>query len=325
MDTIYENFKKYLILQDKFIKTKLGKLKFTCDCGDEITINGATSHRVKCDKAYTSKYKFLNEYFDAQDTCIFCGKKLNKFDGKTRLDASKIYFCSPKCIHEASSFVKRYEKHKTCVVCGKHHIRYSDTCSLECSKKIVSDKVKSWHKNSKNEAFYIDRNRKISEKATKRKVNIWNKGLSGKEYLNHYEKNGKNKLLEQLKKNGWYKKTSPEIKFEQLLIKLKLDYKYSPFIKRLQFDFIIPSLKLVIEIDGDYFHRSSKKCNDPQERARKREEDINKAKIPEKYGYRVIRFWEFCINNEMDKVEEIFKSEIQTNSGEWKNYYEKHE
>ncbi len=88
------------------------------------------------------------------------------------------------------------------------------------------------------------------------------------------------------------KDTSIEIKIRKFLDELKIEYfqhKYINIKHSYQCDFFIPSLNLVIEADGDYWHKY------PVGR------DIDHIRTKEllKKGFRVLRLWEFEIK-EMD-------------------------
>ena len=80
--------------------------------------------------------------------------------------------------------------------------------------------------------------------------------MTGREYLKHYDKpDGTNSLYEGLKKNhGWYYKSKPEIKFEEILEKINIDYRYNFFTQHSQFDFLVigKNINFIFEIDGDY-------------------------------------------------------------------------
>ena len=79
-------------------------------------------------------------------------------------------------------------------------------------------------------------------------------------------------------------------------------------------DFAIPFIKLIIECDGDYWHANpsiynQKKLNKTQ--IRKIQVDKFKDKYLKERGWRVIRFYESDINNNLskcvDQIEEIYK------------------
>jgi hypothetical protein len=173
-----------------------------------------------------------------------------------------------------------------------------------------------WHSQNKDNIAYIKRNEKIgnSKLGTKSLVPVWNKGMTGETYLNHYIKNGVNTLYLALEKqkNTWYKKTSIEQKMENLLIELNIKYKYSCFLFHKQFDFQIyldDNKKYFIEVDGDYYHKSSRRCFDENERKITRMQDKTKENILyENFGNEnciVVRFWEFNINNHIDIIKNL--------------------
>lgn len=316
-----DNILKYrnaLKIQENYSEFKgLGKLNFNCSCCDsEININGSNSHSKLCSNIHHDKMIFIKYKFNGYDKCVCCDKKIDYSPNINRLSRYLISFCSTECKTESISYLKSIKK---CTVCGELTVK-SKTCSKECGYKLVSDSIKTWHNDNKNTDEYLDRNKRIGEKS---KINFkgrvpWNRNLKGDEYLKHFIKNGRNTLYDALIGNKkWFIKTNLEIEFEKLLVKLDINYKYSFFINRRQFDFYIDlgDTKILVEVDGDYWHKSSRRCDDVFEREKKRKEDFDKFEsiqsIKSKYKWYCIRFWEYNIYNDEDDVIN-FLSEIKT-------------
>lgn len=130
----------------------------------------------------------------------------------------------------------------------------------------------------------------------------WNKGLKGK--LIHSEE-AKLKIRERRARQVFpIKDSKPEIKIQNFLKKLNIDFishKYITEIKhRYQCDLFIPSMNLIIEIDGDYWHGNIKNpkfktLNEHQIKAIEKDK-IRTKELREK-GFKVLRLWESDIED----------------------------
>lgn len=95
------------------------------------------------------------------------------------------------------------------------------------------------------------------------------------------------------------------------MINQNIKYKYSYILKKRQYDFILLDYNIIIEADGDYWHgnpRSYKNLSDRQ--LMKQKDDIIKNKIAIDSGYHILRFWEYDINFNIDKVKNIIQTKI---------------
>jgi very-short-patch-repair endonuclease len=113
------------------------------------------------------------------------------------------------------------------------------------------------------------------------------------------------------KKQGKYKKNKLETKFENLLNEANIENEYSIIMENFQYDFKIKNKRLLIEVDGDYWHGNPElyeSFNYIQEKNKKR--DILKNKFAEEHNFKLIRVWESDVNNK-EKME-ILINEIQT-------------
>lgn len=322
----YKKFKKALETARHFLKTKKMSLTFVCNCGQEITVNGATSHSLICKDAYLSKTFFLIENFKLDKVCSVCNKsiiyeKIIDFRGH-------VNFCSSECRNVARKYVFKFEKnYRQCVVCSKYKIMTSKTCSDKCYKDLISQNLrKNWE-----QLQGVARSTRI-QLATKKFNEIrktfssWNAGLHGEEFLKHYEKSdGTNKLFETLKKNFFYKKTDAEKRFESLIQEQNLNYQYSFFCCNRQFDFLVSLKKhiVIIEVDGDFWHKSKRRCKDELIRESYRKLDlekelvINKIKNTDK-KWILIRFWEIDITDSLNKIKQLFETLVRNDEDEHK-------
>lgn len=141
----------------------------------------------------------------------------------------------------------------------------------------------------------------------------WNKGQLGKF---HHSEDAKLKIKERRASQIFPKKDSiPEILIQNFLKRLNIKFvahKYMGEIEHAyQCDIFIPSLNIIIEIDGDYWHGNKNNpryqiLNDYQ-RKRIEVDKIRTNELIEK-GYVVLRFWESDIKKDVtkcvDKIEE---------------------
>jgi len=350
----YSKLKTAYDIKENWVnKGNISVLEYKCKCGKNIKINGSNSHSTVCNFSYNSRNLFLKNKYSFFDFCQYCGKAINYNENKFMCmrDISNISFCSSKCSTEARKFIFRYENYyKKCQVCGKEFftIQYKKTCSYACGRKLSSNKMKlkhqEWKKNGTEKIIrekIINTRRENYPNWMPKGYLVWNKNLKGIKYLEHYEKDdGSNSLYEGLKKNkGYFKKTKLEEKFEKILINLKIDYHYNFFGNHTQFDFLtnFKYFVVLVETDGDWWHRSKLKFPIKEDRKIIRLEDklkeinlLNTIQNTEK-TWVIIRFWENDINNNFEKVFNFMKSLKEENDqqkfssilSKIKEYYQK--
>lgn len=111
-------------------------------------------------------------------------------------------------------------------------------------------------------------------------------------------------------KQGSYKKSKIEEKVEEWLKNNNIDYDYSCIIGSgencFQYDFIIHNKRILIEVQGDYWHANPKLFNEDGSDGKrilndiqkeKIERDIKKKEFAESKNFNVIYIWESDINN----------------------------
>jgi len=190
-------------------------------------------------------------------------------------------------------------------------------CSKETRRKLSSLRLGTKHPHSEETKRKISlanmgKKHPLSEK-TKRKISNANKenakhnvnyGMKGKHPTNETLK----KMSEAQKGKPWTKEhiknfrkyrekqifprfdTSIEIKIQNFLIQLGIEFfthKYMNIKHGYQCDIFIPSMNLVIECDGDYWHSYP---------TGKEIDHIRTQELIEK-GFKVLRLWERNINN----------------------------
>ena len=116
-----------------------------------------------------------------------------------------------------------------------------------------------------------------------------------------------------------YKMNKPERKFADFLELNKIEYEYSPIMSKFQYDFKIKDKRILIEIDGDYWHgnpkfytnndiKGKRKLNQIQ--IDKQINDRKKEQFAEHHRFKLIRIWESDLSNS-NILNEVL-SEIQT-------------
>jgi G:T-mismatch repair DNA endonuclease (very short patch repair protein) len=210
--------------------------------------------------------------------------------------------------------------------------------------------MKQWHKDNKNTEMYINRNRKLSEAMKGKKkseehtkknklVHLgqipWNKGKTGiysKDTRKRISEGNKGritwmkgkyhteeskKIIKEKRKNQIFpiKDTSIEIKIQNFLNELDipfLKHQYMEIEHGYQCDIIIPSLNLVIECDGDWWHGNPVKYPNPTEwQSKQIEEDKLRTQELINSGLKVLRLWEDNIKiMDLDDFKEIISNEI---------------
>lgn len=300
-------------------------------CGFVTNLNGCTSHSKLHKEIYQIKRQKIKEFLfrgECIDFCLVCGKPLIWLKQNGSVDSSQLVTCCFKCAQELQTFTKRYQtKLKKCEICGKQFITTckAKTCSQGCYKTLLGMNSKAWHCKMKNTQQYTNMYRKISTSERNTRANLssipWNRGITGEQYIKHYQKqDGINTLYQSIKRNSsFFKKTHPEVTFQQLLKELNIDYKYCIFVKNRQFDFLLKfkNCNIVVQVDGDYWHKSKERCNDENLRKMVRLSDSLKQKViyQNRKGWSVIRIWESDLERDIDNIKMYFQKIKEQSSG----------
>jgi G:T-mismatch repair DNA endonuclease (very short patch repair protein) len=152
----------------------------------------------------------------------------------------------------------------------------------------------------------ISPNNDVREKIKKGVVNYWNN-------LNDYElKKRKDKLREDwIIKRDKYSEidTLPEKITENLLLKLKIDYKKKLNIGYYNCDYVINNI--IIEVQGDYWHGNPKIYNNFDNIQQKNiKRDNRKFKYLSSNGYEIIYLWEYDLKNNIEYCKNIIKLKL---------------
>ena len=126
-----------------------------------------------------------------------------------------------------------------------------------------------------------------------------------------------NSAIQRIIKTGKVKRSNLEYKFEGLLELLEIQHIHSYFIKDINkiYDFYLPKYNMLVEIDGDFWY-----CNPNTKYALPecKTQEINltndqfKTQWALDNGYKLIRFWENDINNNILKVKQVLLENIKS-------------
>lgn len=112
-----------------------------------------------------------------------------------------------------------------------------------------------------------------------------------------------------------YHTSKLEEKFKTLLDILDIKYKHFFFAAKIKkiFDFYIPEYNILIEIDGDFYHCNPKIYNNPVCKTQEInvKNDQEKNKWAKENGYKLLRFWEDDINNNIKQVKQILLENLK--------------
>lgn len=233
--------------------------------------------------------------------CKYCDKKFK--DYKSNRLAQKNVFCSKEC----SSLFQRGKSswNKGILHTEKHKINLKIAKENEKERlwrrkgKLVSCKIcnkKTYHNKYRLEKF---KNYFCSKKCsgllitTKRRETARDLGLSGKgKFLSLNHKNKISQTRKEKIKSGEIKFTFPtkdssiEIKIQNFLKQLGIEFFTHQYMKEIehgyQCDILIPSMSLVIECDGNYWHKYPIGLE---------RDHIRTKELIEK-GFKVLRLWE---------------------------------
>lgn len=121
--------------------------------------------------------------------------------------------------------------------------------------------------------------------------------------------------IENILKHGKVKRSQLEYKFETLLDLLEINYIHSFYISSIKkiYDFYLPDYNILIEVDGDFWHCNP--LNYPNPTCKTQEINLLNDKIKNEYaennGYKLLRFWEDDINNNIKLVKQILLENIK--------------
>ena len=139
------------------------------------------------------------------------------------------------------------------------------------------------------------RSKKITDKISKTKKEQWETGKIGKKK---------------------YKPSKLEKTFANILDLLEIKYETSYYAKDIKafYDVYVPEHNILIEVDGDFWHTNPIKYpNGPVSKCQFKNNirDQQKTKWALDNGYKLLRFWENDINNNIKQVKQILLNETK--------------
>jgi very-short-patch-repair endonuclease len=118
-----------------------------------------------------------------------------------------------------------------------------------------------------------------------------------------------------LKDPNNYHTSELEEKFKILLDVLDINYKHFFFASQIKkiFDFYLPDYGILIEIDGDFWHCNPKIYTNPVCKTQEIniKNDQIKSEWAQENGYKLLRFWEDDINNNIKQVKQILLENLK--------------
>lgn len=132
------------------------------------------------------------------------------------------------------------------------------------------------------------------EEKTKKQKARWADRREDTETFEKYLKNLSERRLEYLKEHGITlpkkgKMTSLEKRFIDFLTEHNIEYKFQHLLEGKNYDFFLPSLNLLVEVDGEYWHRMPQAIKN----------DIEKHIIAKTLDYKLLRITELKWNTEL--------------------------
>lgn len=91
-------------------------------------------------------------------------------------------------------------------------------------------------------------------------------------------------------------------------LNLKFDHFFKPKTQKFFYDFYLPDYNIIIEVDGDFFHSNPKFYPNGPQYITQIKNNINdqlKNQWAQDNGYKLLRFWEDDINNNIQYVKQI--------------------
>ena len=312
---------------------KKGKSKiryFLLEDNTKIKANG-TIMKIKCSICNLwHEYAFASRYEDKVYVCMSCNKKgsLNPFFGKKhsqelkdRLSAERKgkwnvgkdnpMFGKP-CFYKMSEDEKQTWKNNISKsASGENNPMFGKSIF----DFMTDEEIATWRKNNAN----AQKNRSPEEKErTAKKLSDIQKKLQAKDPIAYSKLKAKGGYATKNKACN-YQKTKPEIKLEEFLKANNIKYDYSCIMgskeRCFQYDFIVHGCRILIEVQGDYWHGNPEIYNKDGSNGKKKlntiqkkniERDKSKRNFAIEKQFKIIYIWESEINkNDFSKLKEI--------------------
>ena len=293
-------------------------------------------------------------YIKSQDTCgqkfkYICSECGNEFFSKTKPEyGNDVYICR-KCLstnhngmkgkHHTEEYKQRKSKQMLGRYDGENNPMYGKSWKDFTTKEVIVEHNKklSIANSGENNPMY---GKSVKEFMSEEKYLLWKQHISDG-YWNKPEeerkqvyqtahnslmvlKNESPEYYREIKSRGGksamsksqnYEKSSLEIIVENWLKNNNINYEYSPIMGSYQYDFIIHNKRILIEVQGDYWHGNPNLFNDDGSNGKRILNDIQKTKIEKDrqklefaktHNFELICIWEEEINKgDFSKLEKI--------------------
>jgi very-short-patch-repair endonuclease len=194
-----------------------------------------------------------------------------------------------------------------------HQIK-KDPIKFDNFKKTLSKSLKETPKSRKNKTyddiFGIEKSTQYKQSLSKAVETRKFHGHTGKFHTEKTKEILRQKTSKRISEGKFNVYTIPMQKFYNILKELHLEtfFEKEYFFDFYSIDFASPKLKLAVEIDGDFWHCNPKVYpNGPKYASQIRNLKIQKRKenYIKKKNWKILRFWEYDINNNPNKIKKI--------------------
>ena len=270
-----------------------------------------------CSKSCAIKFRNSKNPKSFEVKCELCGKEFTTFASRVKKGQGR--FCSRECFGKFSAEQNESWRHFHTEKAAKNREKYYEKIHSGEIKKVAwnkHDDVKKTCRNCKKEFVVSYRDRDVYNYCSKECSLIFIKNRTGERHPLYSQvkreclicgtefhtkpaniKKGHGKLCS-IQCVGAYtqkmiggKRSSIEIKLEVAMNDANIPFEPQFKLGRWICDFGIPSHNIIIECDGVYWHNLPKQ----------KEKDARKNKDVHKKGWKILRFWENEINDDIEK------------------------
>jgi very-short-patch-repair endonuclease len=202
---------------------------------------------------------------------------------------------------KANKLEKNRRKKLREVALGKNNHFYGKKHTKDSIEKIIEANKK--YRDSLTEKEKIE----LSKQQSKIQKAIYNK--NPQDYINKRRRAGQIAAEKSIK----YKINKLETKIQNKLVELGLDFEYSVIIGYRQFDFGSREHRILLEVNGDYWHGNPKlykKSDLNNIQINNKKKDKEKKKFAQKHNMKLYYIWEQDVKNNNFTVLEDIKNEI---------------
>jgi very-short-patch-repair endonuclease len=274
-----------------------------CNGINSLRSHSIQKHNITADKIYI---EYVLNGFTPKCECgcdgtppfISTGKGFSKFiqGHHNRVKGKNNFHKNPETHQRAIETQKKNWKERK-------YVGWWENKSEDTLKKIEGIKEKL--RNNKDRGKQISKKLKGIPKTeeSKRKLSISQK--------KRYENNPKLKEDASKRRINWLKtklsnkKSKIEIKFENILRLINLNFKYQYEYQHRLFDFYLEKYNILIEVDGDFYHcNPNSKHHETIYETQKltKQNDKHKDELCENHNITLIRYWEKDINERPEWV-----------------------